>query len=281
MRQDLRLNAAPAQPSPFPERSNLLSQPLARFPALRLSLTLLVCLLAVVIVLPADGAKADAKRDAAKNQFEKAERQRIALQGKPQNQRTIEEYTQLVAAFRRVYLITPHATQVPQALLAVAELYQEMGRRFDAKYYQSAVDAYQFLLHEYPESRHKQDALLTIARIQKDDLEQYDQETADYLIDTLYRHYHRICFVAFSDAELEHYRPRALEVAQFCQQRWGMVYEEVRGSDKLVNEFLSMPGRLDQGNEEFVVVPPGGEVSEGMFHRPDEGGSVSANVRGR
>ncbi|HLE36240.1 MAG TPA: N-acetylmuramoyl-L-alanine amidase [Candidatus Acidoferrales bacterium] len=174
MRQDLRLNAAPVQPSPFPERSNLLSQPLARFPALRLSITLLVCLLAAVMVLPADGAKADAKRDAAKNQFQKAERQRIALQGKPQNQRTIEEYTQLVAAFRRVYLITPHATQVPQALLAVAELYQEMGRRFDAKYYQSAVDAYQFLLHEYPESRYKQDALLTIARIQKDDLEQYD-----------------------------------------------------------------------------------------------------------
>ncbi len=174
MRQDLRLNAAPVQPSPFPERSNLLSQPLARFPALRLSITLLVCLLAAVMVLPADGAKADAKHDAAKNQFAKAERQRIALQGKPQNQRTIEEYTQLVAAFRRVYLITPHATQVPQALLAVAELYQEMGRRFDSKYYQSAVDAYQFLLHEYPESRHKQDALLTIARIQKDDLEQYD-----------------------------------------------------------------------------------------------------------
>ena len=112
-------------------------------------------------------------------------------------------------------------------------------------------------------------------------VEQYGQETADYLIDTLYRHYHRICFVAFSDAELEQYRPQAMEVANFCKQRWGMVYEEVRGSDRLVNGFLSMPGRLDQGNEEFVVVPPGGEVLEGMFHRPDEGVSVSANVRRR
>ena len=174
MRQDLRLNAAPVRSSPFPERSTVLSQPLSRFSALRWSIALLVCLLAAVAVLPAQEARADAKREAAKSQFEKAERQRIALQGKPKNQRTIEEYTQLVAAFRRVYLITPHATEVPAALLAVAELYQEMGRRFDAKYYQSAVDAYQFLLHEYPSSRHKQDALLTIARIQKDDLEQYD-----------------------------------------------------------------------------------------------------------
>lgn len=112
-------------------------------------------------------------------------------------------------------------------------------------------------------------------------LEQYDKETADYLIDTLYRHYHRICFVAFSDAELEQYRSQALEVAQFCAQRWGMVYEEVRGSDALVNGFLSMPDRLGQGNEEFVVIPPGGEVLESFFHRPDEGIPVPANVRGR
>ena len=171
MRQDLRPRAAPAQSSPFPELGTQLSQPLARISALLWSVTLLVCLLAVV---PAQGARPDAKREAAKIQFVKAERQRIALQGKPKAQRTIEEYTQLVAAFRRVYLISPHAAEVPQALLAVAELYQEMGRRFDPKYYQSAVDAYQFLVHEYPSSRHIQDALLTIGRIQKDDLEQYD-----------------------------------------------------------------------------------------------------------
>ena len=88
MRQDLRPSAAPAQSSPFPERRNLLSQPWARFPALRWSVALLVCLLAAVTVLLAQAARADAKRDAAKSQFEKAERQRIALHGKPQSQRT-------------------------------------------------------------------------------------------------------------------------------------------------------------------------------------------------
>jgi hypothetical protein len=37
-----------------------------------------------------------------------------------------------------------------------------------------------------------------------------------------------------------------------------------------------MPERLDDGNEEFVVVPPGGEVSEAMFRRS---GGVPAPTR--
>ena len=171
MRQDPRLRAAPCEFLSFPELKNRLSQPPRCLFALICRTVSIVSLLAL---LAAPGTQADARRDAARAQFEKAERQRIALQGKPQNQRTIEEYTQLVAAFRRVYLITPHAMEVPKALLAVAELYQDMGRRFSASYYQSSIDAYQFLNHEYPASRHRADALLTIARIQKDDLGQYD-----------------------------------------------------------------------------------------------------------
>jgi len=112
------------------------------------------------------------KRATAKAQFDRAEKQRTGLQGKPKNERTLDEYLKLVSSYRRVYLITPHAAEVPAALVQVAELHQEMGRQFDPKYFQSAIDAYQFLLHEYPENRYRQDALFTIGRIQKDDLEQ-------------------------------------------------------------------------------------------------------------
>lgn len=108
---------------------------------------------------------------------------------------------------------------------------------------------------------------------------EYGEETADYLIDTMYRHYRRICFVAFSDAELEQYRPQALEVAEFCRKRWGMDYEEVRGTDRLVRHLLDMPARLDSGNEEFVVIRPGGEVKEEMFRWAGAGAAVAANVR--
>ncbi|HEX2713747.1 MAG TPA: AMIN domain-containing protein, partial [Candidatus Acidoferrales bacterium] len=141
----------------------------------RSTLALSVCLAAVLCVAfsPSAGAQANGlKRATAKAQFERAEKQRTALQGKPRNQRTLDEYLALVASYRRVYLITPHASEVPAALVHVAELYQEMGRPFDRKYFQSAIDAYQFLLHEYPASRYREDALMTIGQIQKNDLEQ-------------------------------------------------------------------------------------------------------------
>lgn len=104
----------------------------------------------------------------------------------------------------------------------------------------------------------------------------YGEETANDLIDMLYRHYRRLCFVAFSDAELVEYRSQLDEVAQFCGTRLNMSYEEIRGSDALIAELAAMPERLDDGNEEFVVVPPGGEVSESMFHRS---GGVPAPAR--
>jgi N-acetylmuramoyl-L-alanine amidase len=124
---------------------------------------------------PAEFAQSDAsasKGAEAKAQFDLTEKQRAGLQGKPKNKRTLDEYLKLVSSYRRIYLATPHAAEVPAALVQVAELHQEMGRQFDRKYFQSAIDAYQFLLHEYPENRYRQDALFTIGQIQKDDLEQ-------------------------------------------------------------------------------------------------------------
>jgi N-acetylmuramoyl-L-alanine amidase len=67
-------------------------------------------------------------------------------------------------------MITPHAAEVPDALLAVAELYTEMGERFGRSYFQSAVDTYQFLIREYPTSRYCPDAYLRSGKLQKDQL---------------------------------------------------------------------------------------------------------------
>jgi N-acetylmuramoyl-L-alanine amidase len=113
---------------------------------------------------------ANVKRQAAGAQFAKAQEQRAILNSKPANKRTLAEYKQVVSSYRRVYLITPHAPEVPEALLAAAELYTEMGDRFGRSYYQSAVDSYQFLIREYPKSRYCQDAALRIAHLQKEEL---------------------------------------------------------------------------------------------------------------
>jgi N-acetylmuramoyl-L-alanine amidase len=115
-------------------------------------------------------ATASVKRQAASSQFTRAEEQRATLNSKPPEKRSLAEYKQVVSSYRRVYLITPRAQEVSDSLLAIAELYTEMGDRFGRSYYQSAVDSYHFLLEQYPASRFCQDALLRTAKLQKDQL---------------------------------------------------------------------------------------------------------------
>jgi N-acetylmuramoyl-L-alanine amidase len=110
------------------------------------------------------------KREAASTQFAKAEDLRAALNSKAPEKRTLAEYKQVVSSYRRVYLITPHAVEVPEALVVVAQLNTEMGGRFGRSYYQTAVDSYLFLIREYPTSKHLQDAMLNVAQLQKDQL---------------------------------------------------------------------------------------------------------------
>jgi len=93
---------------------------------------------------------------------------------------------------------------------------------------------------------------------------QYGPETAEWLVDQLYRNYRRLVFVAHTQAELEKYRPRVAQIAQFCR-RWGMRSEEIMGSDRYVRRLIEVAVALDQADEEFLVVPPGGEITQDQF----------------
>ena len=115
-------------------------------------------------------ANAAVRRQSASTQFARAEEQRAALTSKPTEKRTLADYKQVVAGYRRVALITPRAPEVPDSLLAIAELYTEMGDRFGRTYYQSAADSYQFLVREYPTNKYCQDALLRVAKLQREQL---------------------------------------------------------------------------------------------------------------
>ena len=126
-------------------------------------------LLAVLVfsqVTSASSISAAVKRDAASKQFSKAKGQRAALNHKTPGKLTLAEYERVVNSYRRVYIITPDAVQVPEALLAVSELNTEMGDRFGRGYYQAAVDTYEFLIREYPSSRYVPDARLRVAKLQ-------------------------------------------------------------------------------------------------------------------
>lgn len=99
----------------------------------------------------------------------------------------------------------------------------------------------------------------------------YDEETADYLVEMKYRHYRKLCLVGFSQEELDSCRPDAMKIAAFCKERFGMVYEEEIGSTELIEELLAMANRIDGQTEEFVVVAPGGEITAALFMREGEG----------
>src|SRR5262249_8352063 len=89
---------------------------------------------------------------------------------KPADKRTLADYKRVVTTYQRVSLITPRAPEVPDSLIAVAELDTEMGDRFGRSYYQSAAEAYEFLIREYPANKFVPEAMLRVAQLQKDQL---------------------------------------------------------------------------------------------------------------
>jgi N-acetylmuramoyl-L-alanine amidase len=113
---------------------------------------------------------ASSRREAAKAQFERAEKARAALEAKPENARSLKEYTALVIQYQRVYLTSPQGADVPAAMNEVAQLFRTMGDLFDAKYYQRSIDSFQLLAKDYPASKYRDDAALAVANIELDDL---------------------------------------------------------------------------------------------------------------
>jgi hypothetical protein len=97
-------------------------------------------------------------------------------------------------------------------------------------------------------------------------VERYGVEQADWLMDEQYRNYKRLVFVAHNQDDLEHYRPQAQEVARFCQ-RWDMRYEEIIGSDDYTRQLIDIAASLEQASDDFIVIPPGGELKQSQFIR--------------
>ncbi len=95
-------------------------------------------------------------------------------------------------------------------------------------------------------------------------LEKYSAETADWLMEQQYQHYKCLLFIAHRQEDLDAYRPRALEVAAYCD-RFGMVYEEYLGSEDFLDQIVEALDRQENWPLNFVVVPPGGIIQQEMF----------------
>jgi hypothetical protein len=90
-------------------------------------------------------------------------------------------------------------------------------------------------------------------------MERYGRERADRLIKVMLRSYTRLALINTGHYELERYRDYARGVAQ----RFGLRYEEVEGATTLVRKMLYGPW-----DDEFVVMPPGGEITFETFFPP-------------
>jgi N-acetylmuramoyl-L-alanine amidase len=78
-----------------------------------------------------------------------------------------EQYLLVIDAFQKVHRASPASSYCDNALFEAAQLYREMIGRFGPKPYQEkAVEAYRFLIHEYPSSK-----LLATARQAIDEIE--------------------------------------------------------------------------------------------------------------
>ena len=163
-------------PSAIPSAANSLKKMFA----LVSPFFILLCFYPALIASASPSAPTATVRRQAAAQFQHAEQLRATLNLKPVTKRTLGDYRQVVSSYRRVYLITPRANEVPEALIAIAQLYTEMGERFGRNYYQNAADSYRFLLREYPGSRHIPDAMLVCAKLQRDQLADYAGATQTY-----------------------------------------------------------------------------------------------------
>jgi N-acetylmuramoyl-L-alanine amidase len=128
-------------------------------------------LLTSLPALATDANNSQNARDAAEAQFDRAQAQRASMEATPESRRILVQYQELIKAYRKVYLLSSSAKDVPQAIMTVGDLNRKMGELFDPKYYQLAIEAYQYLQREYPTSRYREDALLAIGHIQNDDLQ--------------------------------------------------------------------------------------------------------------
>jgi len=97
-------------------------------------------------------------------------------------------------------------------------------------------------------------------------VDKYGAETAEWLMDEQYQNYKRLVLIAHTQVDLEKYRPRAKEVAKYCE-RWGMEYSELLGSDAYVGGLVKAITTVQESNDDFLVIPPGGVLKQSQFIR--------------
>ena len=89
-------------------------------------------------------------------------------------------------------------------------------------------------------------------------IEKFGEAKAERMTKLMLKHYKRLAFINTGQYEIERYQDYSRQTAQ----KFGLRYEEIKGSPALVEKMIFGPW-----DEEFVVVPPGGIISYQDFAR--------------
>lgn len=140
-------------------------------------------------------------------------------------------------------LVVPKVDDCIAVFLGSAEAYREQAHRAPGTYYLTKgwIEAGDTPFHEY-------DCLV----------EQYGLEKAGWLMAQILNNYTRLALINTGHYELERYR----EYSRGAAERFGLVYEEIPGSDALIRRLLHGPWDND-----FVVARPGETISYLDFKR--------------
>jgi len=93
-------------------------------------------------------------------------------------------------------------------------------------------------------------------------VEKYGEKKADWLMDYQYKNYKRLALIVQNTQDLD----AAKDVARYCE-RWGLRYEEFIGTDTILQRLIEIAANLDQTDDEFIIVPPGRELTQDLFFR--------------
>ena len=126
----------------------------------------------------------------ARSQFAAAQRLHQSLEARPAQQLTRADYERVINSYHLIYFEAPSSTRADPSVVAVAQLKEEMGRRFeDDDILRSAIEQYEFLRRQYPGSKARFGALFRIGEIYKDDL--HDNARANAVFREFLQHYPR------------------------------------------------------------------------------------------
>jgi len=110
------------------------------------------------------------------------------LEARPARSRKAADYEHVIREFRNVYFYDFAYTKAPLAAETIGDLYAKMGRAFsDPDYFHAAIQAYQYVISEYPGSSMARDAALSVGKVYLNSLND-PQQAADAFRSFLEKH---------------------------------------------------------------------------------------------